>query len=333
MKKRHPEIKKGEVVIYKSKGGPKLDVRLEQETVWLTQKHMAKLFNKNVRTVNEHIKNIFKEGELKESSVIRKFRITASDGKTYETNFYNLDVIISVGYRVKSLRGMQFRIWATRTLKNHLIKGYTIYEKRLLQAKTQFKELQETISFLREKAKHKLLAGQEQEILNLLANYSKTLTLLDQYDRQKLAPVKKVKGKFVLKYDQAKRIVIEVKKELTAKKEAGGIFGQESGDKFKAILGNIYQTFGRKELYPSLEGKAAHLLYFAIKDHPFVDGNKRIGSFLFVYFLDRNNYLHKKSGERKINDNALTALSLLIAISDPKEKDVMIKIIMNLIVD
>lgn len=331
MTQKQNKIKKGEIIIYKSKYGPRLDVRLEQETVWLSQRQMAELFDKGIPTINEHIKNIFKEGELQENSVIRKFRITAADGKTYETNFYNLDVIISVGYRVKSLRGTQFRIWATKTLKQHLIKGYTINEQRLLQAKNQFKELQETISFLREKAKHKLLAGQEQEILDLLANYSKTLTLLEQYDKEKLTLVKKAKGKFILDYKKARKVIAEVQKGLMAKKEASNLFGQENQNKLKAILGNIYQTFGRKELYPSLEEKAAHLLYFIVKDHPFVDGNKRVGSFLFVYFLDKNNYLYKKSGEKKINDNALTALALLIAVSDPKEKDKMVKIITNLL--
>jgi len=325
------EFKKGEIVIYKSKDGPKLEVRLEEETVWLTQKQMALLFDKGIPTINEHIKNIFKEGELQEDSVIRKFRITAADGKTYDTNFYNLDVIISVGYRVKSLRGTQFRIWATKTLKDYLVKGYTINEKRLLQARNQLQELQGAISFLQDKSRHELLVGQEQEILNLLANYSKTLTLLEQYDKEKLSLIKSTKSRFVLKYEEAINVIGKIKKDLIARKEASDLFGQENSDRFKGILGNIYQTFGKKELYTSLEEKAAHLLYFIIKDHPFVDGNKRIASFLFVYYLDKNNFLYRKTGEKKINDNALTALALLIAISDPKEKDVLIKIITNLI--
>lgn len=325
------EFKKGEILIYQTKEGPNLEVRLEDETVWLTQKQMALLFDKGISTINEHIKNIFKEGELEENSVIRKFRITASDGKTYETNFYNLDVIISVGYRVKSLRGTQFRIWATKVLRNHILKGYTINENRLLQAKNHLKELQETISFIQEKVKNEILAGQEQEILNLLANYSKTLTLLEQYDKEKLSLIKKTKGRFVLKYEDAIHVISRIKKDLIAKKEASDLFGQENSEKFKGILGSIYQTFDKKELYPSLEEKAAHLLYFIIKDHPFVDGNKRIASFLFIYFLDKNNFLYRDSGEKKINDNALTTLALLIAISDPKDKDRIIRIITNLI--
>ena len=330
---RQEEIKKGEIIIYQSKEGPKLDVHLEEETVWLTQKQMSLLFEKGISTINEHIKNIFKEGELQEKAVIRKFRITAADGKRYETNFYNLDVIISVGYRVKSLRGTQFRIWATKILKEHLVKGYTINEKRLLETQNRFNQLQEAISFLREKTKHKLLSGQEQEVLNLLADYSKTLKILEQYDKEKLTLIKKAKEKIVLEYNDVQRIIQEIKKELILKKEASDLFGRESGEKFKAILGNIYQTFGKKELYPSLEEKAAHLLYFIIKDHTFVDGNKRIASFLFVYFLDKNNFLYRKTGEKKINDNALTALALLIAVSDPKEKDILIKIITNILND
>ena len=175
------------------------------------------------------------------------------------------------------------------------------------------------------------VSGEKREILRLLSDYAKTLTLLEQYDKEKVAIRRKGKGKFVLTYDGARRVIAEVKKELTEKKEAGTLFGQEYEERLQGIVGSVYQTFGGKHLYPSLEEKAAHLLYFIIKDHPFADGNKRIGSFLFVYFLDRNNYLHKKSEEKKINDNALTALALLIAVSDPKEKEKMINIVTNLL--
>jgi death-on-curing family protein len=200
-----------------------------------------------------------------------------------------------------------------------------------LQTRNNLQELQNATSFLWEKSKHELLAGQEQEILNLLAHYAKTLTLLEQYDKEKLSLNKKTKSKFVFKHEEIINIIEQIKKELVAKKEASDLFGQENNNKFKGILGSIYQTFGKKELYPSIEEKAAHLLYFIIKDHPFIDGNKRIASFLFVYFLDKNNFLYRKTGERKINDNALTAIALLIAISDRKDKDVLIKIVTNLI--
>jgi len=322
---------KGEIIIYTTKDGPKLEVRLEEDTVWLTQKQMALLFNKGIPTINEHIKNIFKEGELDENTVIRKFRITASDGKTYENNFYNLDVIISVGYRVKSIQGTQFRIWATKRLKEYLIKGYTINQKQLQQTQTNLKELIETISLLQNQASNQLLAGQEQKVLNLLSEYAQTLSTLEQYDKEKLTLLQNTKDTFVLKYTEAIKIIEELKKELIKKNEASEFFGQENSNQFKAILANLYQTFDQQELYPSLEVKAAHLLYFIIKDHPFVDGNKRIASFLFVYFLDKNNFLYRKNGEKKIDSNTLTTLALLIAISDSKDKEKFIKIVTNLV--
>ncbi|MEO1784841.1 virulence protein RhuM/Fic/DOC family protein [Thermodesulfobium sp. 4217-1] len=325
------EIKKGEIAIYKSKEGPEIEVKLEQDTVWLDAHFIARLFNVNRPAIVKHVNNIYKTGELDKSSTCSILEQVAADGKVRKMNFYNLDMIISVGYRVNSKKATQFRIWATKILKEHLVKGYTINEKRLLQVRSQLKELQDTISFLQEKSKHKLLSGQEQEIFNLLVNYSKTLSLLEQYDKEELPLIKKTKSKFILKYEDTINVISKIKKDLAAKKEASDLFGQENGEKFKGILGNIYQTFDKKELYPSLEEKAAHLLYFVIKDHPFVDGNKRIGSFLFIYFLERNDFLYRKTGEKKINDNAMTALTLLIAISNPDEKDKLIKITTNLL--
>ncbi len=322
------EFKKGEVVIYKSPYGPEIQVKLEKDSVWLDAHLIAKLFDVERPAIVKHINNIYKTGELDKKSTCSILEQVAADGKVRKMNLYNLDIIISVGYRINSKRATQFRIWA---LKDHLIKGYTINEKRLLQTQNQLKELQNTISFLKEKSKHELLAGQEKEILNLLASYTKTLKLLEQYDKGEISLVKKKKGKFILSYEQAKQIISEIKKDLVAKKEASDLFGQETDKKFQAIIGNIYQSFGKKELYISLEEKAAHLLYFVIKDHPFVDGNKRIASFLFIYFLNKNDCLYRQNGEKKINDNALTALPLLIAISDPKDKDVLIKIITNLL--
>ncbi|MBU2082007.1 virulence protein RhuM/Fic/DOC family protein [Patescibacteria group bacterium] len=329
MKKKQPEIKKDAIVIYKtSKNEVELKVRFEGESVWLNQEEIARLYGKERSVVTKHINNIFKDAEVDKKSNVQKLHIANSDKPIV---IYGIDVILAVGYRVNSARAIHFRRWATKVLKQHLIKGYTINEKRLLEAREKFQELQEAISFLKEKSGHELLAGQEHEILNLLGNYSKTLTLLEQYDTEKLRLSHTGKGKFVLSYEKAARVIVELRKELFVKKEAGDLFGQEYGEKFKGVLGNIRQSFGGKELYPSLEEKAAHLLYFIIKDHPFADGNKRIGSFLFVYFLDKNKFLYKKTGEKKINDNALTALALLIAISDPKEKDKLVKIITNLL--
>ena len=324
-------MKKGEMVIYKTPDNKvQVDVSLDKETVWLRQEEIAKIFNTERSAITKHINNIFKSGELEEKSNVQKWNIAKSDKPV---KFYDLDMIISVGYRVNSKRATQFRIWATKTLKEYLVKGYAVNEKRLLEADNKFKELQSAVDFLRQKSKHKLLAGQEQEILNLLADYSKTLTLLEQYDKEKITLSKKGKVEFVLDYKLASDVIREIKKELLNKKEASDLFGTESQQgRLEGILGNIRQTFDKKELYSSIEEKAAHLLYFIIKDHPFIDGNKRIGSFLFVYFLDRNKYLYKKNNEKKINDNALTTLSLLIAISDPREKDKLIKMVTNLLV-
>ncbi|OGZ62839.1 MAG: hypothetical protein A2998_01745 [Candidatus Staskawiczbacteria bacterium RIFCSPLOWO2_01_FULL_37_25b] len=326
------EPKKGEIIIYQTPDKKvKIDVSLDNETIWLTQEQIAKLFGSERSVITKHIRNIFKDGELDENSVCAIFAHTAADGKTYKTKFYNLDIIISVGYRVNSKRATQFRVWATDTLRQYLLKGYVVHEKRLLEAESKFKELQNAVDFLKQKSKHELMAGQEQEILSLLGDYSKTLTLLEQYDKEKLSTAKAGKERFVLNYANVGKVVVEVKRELTNKKEAGEFFGQENGEKLKGLMGAIYQTFDKKELYPSIEEKAAHLLYFIIKDHPFVDGNKRTAAFLFVYFLDKNEYLYRETGEKKINDNALTALALLIAVSDPKEKDKLIKIITNLL--
>ncbi|MEF3280557.1 MAG: virulence protein RhuM/Fic/DOC family protein [Elusimicrobiota bacterium] len=322
--------RKGEIVFYKSQQNEiQFEVRFEKETVWLCQEEIARLFNKERSVITKHINKILADKEVDKKSNVQKMHIAGSDKPV---NFYNLDVILAVGYRVNSARAIHFRRWATKILKNYLLKGYAVNEKRLLEVQNELKELQQTIFFLQEKSRHKLLSGQEQEILNLLASYSKTFTLLEQYDKEKLNLVKKEQDKYVLTYEDAKKIIEEIKKDLISKKEAGKLFGQENDEKFKGIIENIYQTFGKKELYPSLEEKDAHLLYFIIKDHPFIDGNKRIASFLFIYFLEKNKYLYLKTGERKINDNTLTALVLLIAISKSEDKDTLIKIVTNLLI-
>lgn len=322
---------KGEIIIYQTKQGPKLEIKMKKQTVWLSLDQMAMLFGRDKSVISRHIKNVFEEKELKADSVVAKFATTAADGKIYQVEYYNLDVIISVGYRVKSQNGVQFRIWATKTLKDHLVQGYTINEKRLLDAKEKFFELQMAISFLSKKAKHKLLAGQEQEVLNLLAYYASSLAILEKYDKNKLALPKRGNTKYKLTFELALEVIKNIKVELIKKKQAGDIFGRQSAPKLESILANLWQTFGGRELYKSLEEKAAHLLYLIIKDHPFIDGNKRIASFLFVYFLDKNNFLYRENGEKKINDNTLAALALLVAMSDPGDKEVMIKIIVNLL--
>jgi len=305
-----------------------IEVKFEGDNVWLTQQQITELFQRDRTVITRHINNIFKEGELGKKSNVQKMHIPYSDKPVA---LYNLDVIISVGYRVKSVRGTQFRQWATQRLKEHLIRGYTLNQRRLQKVQKNFLELQETILFLKKKPGFEIMTGQEREILNLLADYSKTLTLLERYDKEKLTVSKNAESKYNLSYDESIDIINRLKEELINKKEASKLFGRDNENKLKSIIENIYQTFAGNELYESLEEKTAHLLYFIIKDHPFTDGNKRIGSFLFIYFLDRNNFLYRKSGEKKINDNAMTALALLIAVSEPRDKDKLIKIITSLI--
>ncbi len=332
MAKKNKKLNKGEIIIYKSsKNEVELKVRFNNETIWLDAHQMAQIFGVERPAVVKHVNNIYKTGELDKNSTCSILEQVATDGKVRNMNMYNLDMIISVGYRVNSQRATQFRIWATKILKNYLLEGYAINVKRLNDAKEKFNELQKTILFLQRKSRAKMLKGQEKEILDLLAGYSKTLTILEEYDKNKLKSVKGVKSKFIFDYNKALNIIVELKKGLIAKKEASDIFGWEVSQKFESVIKNLYQTFGGKELYRGLEFKAAHLLYLTIKDHPFTDGNKRIGSFLFVYFLDKNKYLFRESGELKINDNALAALALLIAESDPKEKNQMIALITQLL--
>ncbi|KKP98056.1 MAG: Fic/DOC family protein [Candidatus Moranbacteria bacterium GW2011_GWD2_36_12] len=331
MKQDKKYLSTGEIIIYKSASGPKLEVHLKKETVWLSLDQIANLFGRDKSVISRHIKNVFGEKELDKKAVVANFATTAADGKIYKVEYYNLDVIISVGYRVKSQQGVGFRIWATKTLKQHLIQGYTINEKRLFEEKEKLNKLQETIVFLQQKSRTKLLKGQEREIIDLLADYAKTLTILEQYDKSSLKELRDGKATFVLTYEKCQKIVSELRRELMAKNEAGDFFGNERGGAFEGIIKNLYQTFGGKQLYANLESKAAHLLYLIIKDHPFSDGNKRAAAFLFVYFLDANKYLFRKNGERKINDNALAALALLIAQSAPKEKDQMIALITQLL--
>ncbi|MDP2279935.1 MAG: virulence protein RhuM/Fic/DOC family protein [Nitrospirota bacterium] len=331
MSKKDKSLDRGEIIIYQtSKKEVELKVRFEGETVWLRQDAIAKLYGKERTVVTRHINKIFADKEVDKKSTVQKMHIANSDKPVA---FYSLDVILAVGYRTNSSRAIHFRRWATNILKSYLLNGYALNQKQLLETQEKFKALQKTISFLHEKSQHELLAGQGKEILNLLADYSKTLTLLEQYDKERLALIKRTKGEFILDYSHLHHVINETKKELIIRKEASDLFGLENSGRLKGILGGIYQTFDGNELYPSLEEKSAHLLYLIIKDHPFVDGNKRIASLLFVYFLDRNKYLERPNGERKINDNALVALALLIAESDAKDKDILIKIITNLLTD
>jgi prophage maintenance system killer protein len=308
-------------------GQTTLEVQLKDETVWLNQQQMASLFQIERSVITKHINNIFKTEELEKKAVCAKIAHTAADNKTYQTNFYNLDVIIAIGYRVNARRGTQFRIWATSILKDHLIKGYTLNQRRL--AEKGILEAQQVLSLLTNTLENQNLVSDEGlSVLNLVNQYAKTWQLLLQYDEDKLPPPnkKQVAGE-VLELDGARAAINSLKQELMVKMEATDLFGNERGHGLAGIIGAIHQTFGGQDLYPSIEEKAANLLYFVIKDHPFTDGNKRIGSFLFLLFLQINGLLGKKHFDNK----ALVALTLLTAASDPSQKDLLIRLIVNLL--
>ncbi|MEI6774563.1 MAG: virulence protein RhuM/Fic/DOC family protein [bacterium] len=326
------EQKNTQIIIYRSKNSIEIDVVIEKKTVWLSLDQIASLFERDKSVISRHIKNIFSDKELHRNSVVAKFATTAKDGKTYHVVYYNLDIIISVGYRVKSQKGVDFRIWATNILRGYLLEGYALNQKQLLKAQNKLREIQQTILFIKEKSKKALLLGKAHELLELIADYSRTFALLEQYDSGTLLEGKGNEEIKPFSYEEAKTAIIKLRENLPPQSETdGNLFGNERDGGLDAILGALYQTFGEKELYTSLEEKASHLLYLVIKDHPFSDGNKRIGSFLFIYFLHKHSYLYKKTGEKKINDNAMTALALLVAESNPNEKDMMILLIIHLI--
>ncbi len=319
------------VAIYKSATGVEFSVRVENETVWLDAHQMAQLFEVDRTGIVRHIRNVYKTGELQQDATCAKIAQVAKDGRTRKMDVYNLDMVISVGYRVNSKKATSFRTWATSVLKQYLIQGYAVNQKRLEQVKDQFTKLQNTVQFLQSKVGAETLKGKEQDIFALLSEYSKTLSVLEQYDKDTLSQPKGKKATKKLTYEDAIQVLADVRDQLMRKGEATDMFARERGGEFEGIIRGLYQSFGGTELYPTIESKAAHLLYFVIKDHPFSDGNKRSASFLFVYFLDKNKHLYKKNGERKINDNALAALALLVAESDPKEKDTMVQLVENLI--
>ena len=321
---------KGEILLYKTpEGDTDIDVKLDQETVWLTQKQLSQLFQTERSVITKHINNILKTKELQRNSVCAKFAHTATDGKIYTSNFYNLDMIISVGYRVNSKRGTQFRIWANKVLKEYLIKGYALNEKKLKEQTEKIKELERTIEvFSRVTENYQLKQDEFSGILRVIKDYTYALDVLDKYDNKNLVITNTNKQlSFKITYESAKKIIDKMKEKFGG----SSLFGKEKDKSFKGTVGAIYQTFGKKELYPSLEEKAAHLLYFTIKNHSFIDGNKRIAAALFLWFLEMNNYLYGKDGRKRIADNALVALCLLIAESNPKEKDITVKVVINLI--
>ncbi len=309
------------IIIYKADDGlMDVQVKLDKETVWLSLNQIAELFDKDKSVISRHIKNIFKVGELERNSVVAKNATTASDGKIYQVEYFNLDVIISVGYRVNSKKGTQFRIWATNQLKEHLIKGYTLNEKRL-------KQLQQTIQLIKRASRQISNTDEAQGLMEVLSDYSRALDLLDDYDHRKLSKtVTDSAVTFSIDYNEA----IKAIEQLREKFGGSSLFGNEKDQSFKSSIAVIDQTFDRKDLYPSLEEKAANLLYLVVKNHSFTDGNKRIAAWLFVWYLAKNNFLYNADNSKKITNNTLVALTLMIAESNPTEKEMMINVIINL---
>jgi len=310
----------GEIVLYRAAdGGPALDVRLERDTVWLSQAQLVELFQRDQSVISRHVRNVFAEGELPEESNMQKMHIAGSDKPVI---FYNLDVIISVGYRVKSQRGTQFRIWATNVLRQHLVQGYTVHAQRL-------KELNQAVRLVADVAHRRTLSGDEATaLLEVVADYAYALEVLDDYDHQRVRLGEVSPGLVAaLDRDEARQVIARMGERFGA----SGLFGREKDDGLEGSLSAVMQTFDGQEVYPSLEEKAAHLLYFLVKNHHFVDGNKRIAAALFLWFLQKNQALYRADGGKRIADNALVAMTLLIAESRPDEKDVLTRVVVNLI--
>jgi prophage maintenance system killer protein len=322
------DIPRGEVIVYEAPDGQvRVDVRLERETVWLSLNQLAELFDRDKSVISRHLRNVFESGELEREAVVAKNATTAADGKTYQVEYFNLDAILSVGYRVNSKRGTQFRIWATGTLREHLLRGYTLNERRL--AERGLSEARQTLELLaRTLQNQELVDDTGRAVLDLIVGYADTWRLLLEYDEDRLAsPPGARPSKGILDLARASTAIADFKRELMARREATALFGNPRGEALDGILGSIEQTMFGEPLYRSREEKAAHLLYFVIKDHPFSDGNKRIGSFLFMLYLQQEGMAHR------LNPQALTALALLIAESAAANKELMIRLIMNLLME
>lgn len=321
------------IVLYTTDdGSTQLEVKLERDTVWLTQSQMAVLFGRDRTVITRHIRNIFKEGELEESLVCAKNAQPKKYGRRNdfeqitETTFYNLDVIISVGYRVKSIKGTKFRIWATSLIKQYLLKGYIIDKKRL----DHYDELKDVVRLMSRELtlQDKVSEGEYSGLFNVITDYVYALDTLDRYDYQSLKIDKTTKDEpFRATYENA----MDAINALKVKFGGSRWFANEKDDSFRSSIGQIYQTFGGDDLYPSVEEKAAMLLYLVVKNHSFIDGNKRIAAMLFLWFMEKNGILYSADGNKRIADNTLVALTLMIAESRTEEKDVMVKVVVNLI--
>lgn len=315
-----------EIAIYRTKDGQiELNVNISSDTIWLSQQQMSELFGIQRQAITKHLKNIFESGELEENSVSSKMEHTASDGKKYRIKVYNLDSVISVGYRVNSVQATKFRIWATNILKKHLIDGYSL-NKKTLQAKG-VNEIQEAIDLLEKTlTNNELISDIGKEAIRLIHRYSKSWSILLSYDQETLQfPASGSPSKVFMDYSKIKHAIEEFKKELIKKKEASTLFGNEIEGRFCNLLGNIEQTFDRNPLYKTVEEKASNLFYFIIKDHPFSDGNKRIACLVFLLYLKQQNL------DISLGESGLVALALCVAESKPSQKDLIIRLIANLL--
>lgn len=324
----------GEIMLYKGAGvSSGVHVRLDGETVWLSLNQMAQLFGVDKSGVSRHMKNIYKSGELKPKTTVANFATVLPDGRRYGVEYYNLDMIISVGYRVNSKEGTKFRMWAANVLREHVVHGYTLNQRRLKDVRQKdLQKLIKTVGMIRAAADAKALTGDEATgLLRVIADYAETWATLHKFDEGQLGfKVKTTKKLRDFEEREAHNAILALGENLRKKGDAGEFFGKENGSGLASILRNLHQTFDGTPLYMSIEERAAHLLYFVIKDHPFIDGNKRIGSLLFVLFLKRHGKL-LKGGERRISDSALVAIALLIARSKPEEKETMIALVENLL--
>ena len=311
-------MNKNEIVIFETEDrSVTLPVAVEQDTVWLNRNQMAELFDRDVKTIGKHINNALKE-ELNNEVVVAKFATTTSHGaiegktQTHMTEYYNLDVIISVGYRVKSKRGVEFRRWANSVLKQYILKGYAVNDNRIKQLGEVIRIMKRTEESLDSK-----------QVLSVIEKYSSALDLLDSYDHQNMTRPSGNEATYVLGYEECMQVIQSMRFGSES-----DLFGKEKDDSFKGSIGNIYQSFGGTDVYESLEEKAANLLYFVTKNHSFFDGNKRIAATMFLYFLDKNHALFE-DGKKKIEDSKLVALTIMIAESRPEEKEMMISVVMN----
>lgn len=320
-----------QIQIYTSQDGQvSLNVSLDSDTVWLNLEQMVKLFERDKSTISRHIKNIFLDGELAQSSVVANFATTASDGKTYQVDHYNLDVIISVGYRVKSQRGVQFRQWATQTLKQHLVQGYTLNQQRLQEKGIEFSQAIALLS--RMLNNQTFISDDGKAVLDVVQEYARSWSLLQAYDEQSLQNIQtKQPNMLPLLFDDVLLAIAQLKQTLIEKGEATELFGQLRSDGLASAIATIEQGFGDELFYPNVASRAAHLLYFVIKNHPLADGNKRTGSFLFLWYLRLHQHFLAKPVEQLINDNTLVALALLVAESLPEQKELMIRLVEHFI--